>query len=140
MSFAVFGASPSEANKLAQKRMKGVRELLRSTCAERVKSWKEDRVLTALDQCLLDIVKHGSISQTNYDAAIAELTDHYLEKMSPRQISPIYGAPERCSEFIKLAKRFGAQRMQMKQRVREASTTKHGKFTTKWNELPMARQ
>lgn len=135
MSFAVFGASPEEAKKLAEKRMKSIKKRTQLSCASAVKKWTKDRELSALDRCVLDISKHGDISQSNYDAALIELSDEFLKKMAPKQISPLYGSPARCQEFAQLAARYGAERMTAKQRVRQSSSKKAGKFETIWQDV-----
>lgn len=134
MSFAVFGASKEEAEKLAKKRLSSIEKSGLAACEERVLKWKFDRVKSAVDRCIEDVAKNNSITPENYQAAINTLKAHYIKKMKEKQISPLYGSPQRCSEFIELAKRAGAKRMTVRQKVRQPSTKKPGAYETAWQQ------
>jgi hypothetical protein len=136
MSFTVFGASKEEAEKLAKKRLSSIEKSGLAACEERVFKWKFDRVKSAVDRCVEDVAKNNAITPENYQAAIDELKANYIKKMKEKQISPLYGSPQCCSEFIELAKRAGAKRMLVRQRVRQPSAKKPGTYETVWQQYP----
>ncbi|ADZ91067.1 hypothetical protein [Marinomonas mediterranea] len=135
MSFAVFGASVEDAKKLAHKRLSKIEKDGMSTCLEKVGKWNPQKKLTISDRCIESVAKTGEIPQTLWVEAFQELVQVNMKSMKPKQVSPLYGAPERCYEFISLAKRFGALRMTIRQRVRCESSKKPGKFETKWEDF-----
>lgn len=135
MSFAVFGASQQEAIKLAKRRLKTIEKDGAAEAHSIVEKWPLNKPKTILYHCYVDVVSKGVISKDNYEQAMIELGKKYMQTMAPKQISPMYGAPERCIEYIDLAKRYGSQRMQIKQKVREPCTKKAGSFVTSWKEI-----
>lgn len=62
MSFAVFGASKEEAEKLAKKRLSLIEKSGLATCEKKVSKWKFDRVKSAVDRCVEDVAKNNAIT------------------------------------------------------------------------------
>lgn len=135
MCFAVFGASEQEAIKLTKRRLKSIEKDGAAEAHAITEKWPLNKPKTILYHCYVDVVCKGVVSEENYEKAMVELSKQYMQTMSPKQISPMYGAPERCLEYINLAKRYGSQRMQIKQKVREPCPKKAGNFITSWKEI-----
>ncbi|SBS28995.1 hypothetical protein MSP8886_01395 [Marinomonas spartinae] len=87
-----------------------------------------------MDLCVEDVAENNEIQQQNYEAAIKELTVHYMEKMKEKQISPILSSPKSAKEFVEIAKKGGAKRILIKQKVREPSEKQPWKYTTSWKD------
>ncbi len=136
MSFAVFGVSKELAKTQATKYLKKIEKEGVDSAKEKIAKWKFDRKLSKVDVALKILASIGEIPQKAYQNALSELVTLYLHKLTPKQISPVYGDPRRCSEFIDLARRYGAQRLIAKQCIRAEDPKKKGVFKSKWNEVP----
>jgi hypothetical protein len=136
MSFAVFGVSEELAKTHATKRLTAIEKEGVKSAKDIVNSWKMNRKLSKLDIAIKILASIGEIPQEAYQNAFDELVAIYMNKLAPKQISPVYGDPKRCSEFIDLAKRYGAQRLIPKQCTREEDPKKKGVFKSKWNDVP----
>lgn len=136
MSFAVFGVSKELAQTQAAKRLKAIEEAGTESAIKTVESWKFDRKLSKVDIAIKLLSNIGEIPQEAYQNAFIELVVFYMGKLTPKQISPLYGDPKRCREFIDIAKRYGAKQLAPKQCIRVQDPKKAGKFKSQWNDIP----
>jgi hypothetical protein len=136
MSFAVFGVSKELAQTQAAKRLKAIEIAGAESAKKTVESWKFDRKLSKVDVAIKILSSIEEIPQEAYQNALTELISFYMGKLAPKQISPLYGDPKRCSEFIDLAKRYGVNKIISKQCTREPDPKRPGYFKSKWNDVP----
>lgn len=136
MSFAVFGVSKELAQTQVIKRLKAIEKAGVESAKKTVESWKFDRKLSKVDIAIKILSNIGEIPQEAYQNAFVELVIFYMNKLTAKQISPTYGDPKRCSEFIDIAKRYGVNKIIAKQCIRKPDPKKPGQYRSEWCNIP----
>ena len=133
MSFAVFGVSKEVAIKQARLQIKRIaRQSTEKTEKLQSKLKKDGETNCALYRYLSELMDSRQPSENLIDEVVSELVPELMSKLSPKQLSPLYGMPSICEEFKKIARKHGAVKLITKQQVAQPDKKIHGKFKRVW--------
>lgn len=133
MSFAVFGVSKEVATKQARLQIKRITRQSKEKIQKLQSKLKKDgETNCALYRYLSELADSRQPSESLIDEVVNELVPELMSKLSPKQLSPLYGMPSICEEFKAIARKHGAVKLITKQQVAEPDKKIHGKFKRVW--------